>query len=183
MTKAKNRNIKIQAFTMIELLVVIVLLSILSGVLLTVINPSGVKDTANYAVAEEEMRKFIEAVQIAQSESDRPLKEITGNYCSECACRNVSISLCISPWEQALSKISTTTGGLVDLSELKTDPWGNPYLLDENEYEYSWKPCRPDVISTAGSDGSNDGEVVGEEWYGTAATRSFSIPLYSCRDP
>ena len=66
MGKMKNRNIKIQAFTMIELLVVIVLLGILSGVLLTVINPSGVKDTANYAVAEEEMRKFIEAAQIAQ---------------------------------------------------------------------------------------------------------------------
>lgn len=174
MAKTKNRNIKIQAFTMIELLVVIVLLSILSGVLLTVINPTFIKDTANYAVAEEEMRKFTEAVQIAQMESGKVLGQITGNYCSACAggCHYGSGSIpagCISLWLQALERVSVATGGLVDLSALETDPWGNPYILDENELEPGHPPCRLDSIKTAGPDGL----------YGTSDDRTFNIPFSS----
>jgi len=56
-------EVKSKGFTLIELLIVIVLLAILSGVLLSVINPEKVRDDTREAVRISDLRKVSEAVE------------------------------------------------------------------------------------------------------------------------
>lgn len=38
----------------------------------------------------------------------------------------------------------------IDLDYLRTDPWGSPYLMDENEGEISTNLCRSDIVFSPG---------------------------------
>lgn len=121
--------------------------------------------------AQSEMGLFAEAVRIAENASGKVLGQITGTFCSACAgcrsgedLRNVPESNpCYIRWVLSLKRISEAAGGTVDLSGLKRDPWGSPYSLDENEFEWSPDRCRLDRIMTVGPNGiwesSGDGLV------------------------
>lgn len=151
----KNRN---TGFTLIELLVVISIIALLSSIILASLNSARTK--AQYARAQVELKQFIKTVIIAQGESGKVLKDITGSGCSDCVCRNRDIrnistsDSCYIQWTNALTKIENATAGTVSgIDQITRDPWGSPYGLDENENEFGPNDCRFDVINSAGPDG------------------------------
>ncbi len=145
-------------FTLIELLVVVAIIGLLSSIVLTSLSEARTK--AKYAAAQTELNQFIQAVIIAQGESGQPLINITGNYCSDCACRDQDIrnipsgDACYTGWTDSLTAIQAATdGNFAGIDKLTRDPWGSPYGLDENELEYESDDCRMDTIRSAGPDG------------------------------
>jgi prepilin-type N-terminal cleavage/methylation domain-containing protein len=150
-------------FTLVELLVVIAVIGLLSTISILAMNNS--RHQAKVARVKADMNQFMKAVAIAQGESNKALMQITGSGCSIChgLCggiyggsrdlRNVPESdTCYVRWITDLNQIEAAAGGIaVGVNKITRDPWGSPYLLDENECEggggYS------DTIRTAGPDG------------------------------
>lgn len=114
-----------------------------------------------YSRAAHELQQLTVAVIFAQGESGNTLQTITGTGWSLGWCpEGVNLqyisetSDCYQRWNTSLQAIITASGGLADgLEGASRDPWGSPYLLDENEGELSNRPCRHGTLSTAGHDG------------------------------
>ncbi len=147
-----------RGFTLIELLVVISIISLLASIVFASVNSA--RNKARSARTQVELNEFVKMAVIAQGENGNRLQDITGSGCSECICRgwdirNVSAaSACYTQWINALNTIQGATGGIVSGINLMTrDPWGSPYLLDENEREGGPSDCRFDTIRSAGPDG------------------------------
>ena len=166
MSKTRARG-----FTLIELLVVIAIISLLSSIMLTSLSKT--KNKAGATRAQSDMRQISNAVILATGETGKFLKDITGEIWSEetCVCpgpggyndnvcdgeytdlRNIDPNdTCYKNWVDALTSIeAATNGNMKGLSAFNRDPWGSPYLLDENDGEFS--DCRPDKLRSAGPDG------------------------------
>jgi prepilin-type N-terminal cleavage/methylation domain-containing protein len=70
--------------------------------------------------------------------------------------RNIPTSdSCYTSWVASLDAIEkATNGGMTGLNKFSRDPWGSPYVLDENEAEYwSGTHCHKDSLRSAGPDG------------------------------
>lgn len=154
------RNSQNKGFTLIELLVVISIIGILASIVIVSLDDARTK--ARYVRAAKEMQQFHVAVMQATGEAGSvPLMSITGNGCSLCQCstgadlRNISSgSQCHQRWLTSLNNIISASRGLAEgLEGMERDPWGSPYLLDENEGEQSGNYCRIDHIRSAGRDG------------------------------
>ncbi len=100
---------------------------------------------------------------LVAGQSSEPIFSITGDKCTACACKEtygapaVIADLpashdCRADWQSSLQDIAADSPYLTDVEGLYLDPWGAPYLLDENELEFSDDPCRADIIKTAGAD-------------------------------
>jgi prepilin-type N-terminal cleavage/methylation domain-containing protein len=146
----------IRGFTLIELLVVIAIIGLLASVVLA--STSSARQAAVEARIDVEFKELSRAVFVAQMTANAPLMTITGNNCSDCVCRT-GISLraipdsdaCVVLWVAALTDIAAATGGTFpDLLRFTRDPWGAPYLLDENENEVPADVCRDDTLRSAG---------------------------------
>ncbi|MBI4224778.1 MAG: type II secretion system protein [Candidatus Sungbacteria bacterium] len=153
-----SKYIQNKGFTLIELLVVISIISLFASIVFASVNSA--RNKARYARAQVEINEFVKTAVIAQGEIGSRLQDITGSGCSECVCRgwdirNVAVtSSCYTQWVSALNTIQGATGGIVSGLNLMTrDPWGSPYLLDENEREAGPTDCRLDTIRSAGPDG------------------------------
>ena len=147
-------------FTLIELLVVIAIIGVLSSVILASLSLA--RQRSQYSAARQEMASFTKAVVIAQGEADKQLRLITGAGCSRCQCtagtdlRGVG-GTCYAAWVNVLTKVQAATGGIVQNLNMFRDPWGSPYLLDENEGEQVGNPCVADQLTTYGPDGMSGG--------------------------
>ncbi|MCD5382261.1 MAG: type II secretion system GspH family protein [Candidatus Pacebacteria bacterium] len=151
-----------RGFTLIELLVVIAIIGVLSSAVLASLSTARTK--AKYSAARLELQQISKAIVIAQGEVGDTVQSMTGHTCSRCACaagtniQNISSGTsCYQNWEHAITAIESAADDLaVGISSALRDPWGAPYLLDENEGENSGNPCRADLLYTAGEDGIRD---------------------------
>ncbi|WP_428567584.1 MAG: hypothetical protein ACP59X_08095 [Solidesulfovibrio sp. DCME] len=98
--------------------------------------------------------------QAAKAATGRSLIDITGSNCSLCGCDGRDLrnapegDICVRKWHAALERIGqAAAAGPGRLARLARDPWGSPYLLNENEGESADFPFEPDTIATAGQNG------------------------------
>lgn len=166
MRKIKKRQ---AGFTIVELLIVIVVIGILAAISIVAYN--GVQDRARAAKINADLSLLNKAIQAARVNSgDTPLRYITNSTATgwECmiktagtdlATLNKTSDLCWTNYKAALQSIAAASNiNVVNL----VDPWGRPYVIDENEKETAGS-CAPgqDYIGTflrpvTGSWGMND---------------------------
>lgn len=150
-------------FTLVELLVVISIIAILSVIGVTVF--SGVQNNARDAKIKADFDAMYKNIEIVRMLQQKPLGQITGNYCSDCGgCRSATFS---DPTQYATClSIMTTSYSKITTASLPSDPWGDPYYIDENEGE-GGVSCSKDSIRSAGPD------RIG----GTGDDKNYSVPL------
>lgn len=98
-------------------------------------------------------------ITLARKKEKKTLREIIGGVgaCSDCICRTHSFAnpdpqtaACVDTWNSLVVLFNSVTD--INISFIQTDPWGSPYLIDQNEGEHSGNYCRQDNIFSAGSD-------------------------------
>ncbi len=118
--------------------------------------------------AAENLQALARLAAKAKTATGQPLFVVTGNNCSRCGCDGRDLRAvppgdkCVRQWETALSRIGQAAGASADsLARLSRDPWGAPYLLNENEGESPDFPCLPDTVASAGQHGlAGDGDDI-----------------------
>lgn len=143
------------AFTLLEIVIVLGII----GVLATVGAASfrSTIDDTRISRAETDLEDLKKSVESSRVKSGQLFGQITGNYCSFCnACtgdlRNVPDShTCMVRWMNIVNRVSAA--GYGDITDYVRDPWGSPYVVDENDGEYVSNPCRQDWIRSVGPDG------------------------------
>ncbi len=158
---ALPKLVKIGAgFTLIELLVVISIIGLLASIVMVSLNSS--RQKAKIAKTRADMQQFLKIVQVAQGESGKTLMQITGSGCSACSVcwgagdlRNVpATNGCYTGWVNILNTVETAAAGTVSgIKKLTRDPWGSPYVVDENEKEFGPNDCRLDSFCSPAEDG------------------------------
>lgn len=144
-------------FTIVELLIVIVVIAILAAI--TVVAFNGVQDRSRVQKANSDLNTLAKAIHVARINDSKVLKDITGNACTACGTQ--------ANYELTLDRIGTAAN--MNLTSLKTgNPWGNRYVIDENELENMAvnNGCNRDGIGVGA--GATSGVVVP------------TIPTYSC---
>jgi hypothetical protein len=104
----------------------------------------------------------------AKRRTGTPLLAITGRSCTMCGCQDHDLrtvsdgDVCRRQWSEALERLGRAAGASPEeLARLARDPWGSPFLLNENEGESPDFPCVPDVIASAGPNGrAGDGDDI-----------------------
>jgi len=143
-------NLK-RSFTLIELLIVIAILGGLAAAVLVAINPNKRVSQAQAAIIQTDFSSMRNAIDTERVASQRPLGQITGNYWSAGSCQpptKATDDVCVNQMNASWQKITQ--------KNMPKDPWGNPYLLDENELEGG--ACGPDGLQSVGPDHISGGE-------------------------
>lgn len=145
-----------KGFTLVELIVVIAIIGLLATVGITSYNM--VLNNSKTTKASADLKEFKSAIEAARIKTGSTLMDITGNGCSAClVCtgdlRNVAATHgCVVAFENVITTVSSAGG--FDITALGRDPWGSPYVIDENDGEYESNPCRPDTLRSVGPDGT-----------------------------
>lgn len=136
----KNKQ---RGFTIVELLIVIVIIGILAAI--TIVAYNGITERSKVQKANADLNALVKSIKVARLTQDKALGAITGNYCTRCGTQ--------ANYETTLDRISTASG--TNLSALKAgDPWGNNYLIDENEGEPQYGAvCHQDSLSVDNASG------------------------------
>lgn len=147
-----------KGFTVIELMVVVAIIALLASIILVSLKSS--QDKARLSRAQTEMGEIVRSILIAQGEAGKPLNQITvgiANDCpstapgSSCVCEPnpTTDPQCRTDWKNSLIFIENATNGAVaNLANFENDPWGRPYILDENEKSGSCST--KDTLTTCG---------------------------------
>lgn len=133
----KSKN----GFTIVELLIVIVVVAILAS--LSVAAYGGIQKRARDVKIEHDMVQIEKAIKLARlNEGGVPLKELTGSIGTAANCVEEPdgtdlaalprTHLCWGDYNATMQIISDASG--MDVTEM-VDPWGRPYMIDENESE------------------------------------------------
>ena len=136
----KNKKPLQGGFTIVELLIVVVVIAILAAV--TIMSYNGITARAQQSKIAEDMANLQKAIVVARNNTGKTLKDITnGTYTAYmCVTKPAGTDLatldhtdyCWVSYLSTLDRISTASG--INVRQL-VDPWGRPYLIDENEGE------------------------------------------------
>ncbi len=143
---------KANAFTIVELLIVIVVIAILAAI--SIVAYTGIQDRAIASKRESDMAMLLRGIIAARVNQDKVIADITGSTWSIGACTNTNnpsgtepkdlpkSHACWTRYYALLTNIGNAAG--MDLSPLRDgDTRGNPYMFDENEGE-SGNVCAAD---------------------------------------
>jgi prepilin-type N-terminal cleavage/methylation domain-containing protein len=163
----RNRN---SGFTLIELLVVISIISLLSSVVAASVATA--RDKAKAQKAMIDMMTFANIVSFAQGESGKTLSKISTDGGASISFNSAGVSGCGSPnilrnvpvsnacyieWTKVIAGVKLNAGTLGDkLDGMNRDPWGSPYLVDQNQGE-GGNCASKDIILSVGPDGVRGG--------------------------
>ncbi len=155
----QDRGRRSAGFTLIELLVVMIILGILASVAVVFFHRARLQ--AQRARVASEIRVINQAARAAQGEMGVDAMFLaTGTRwtASPCNARGVLKDLprtdvCWTRYTETLDVLAAKSG--ISLDALRNgDPWGAPYLIDENEGEPLGGNClRRDIIVSAGPNG------------------------------
>ncbi|MGD1042426.1 MAG: type II secretion system major pseudopilin GspG [Sedimentisphaerales bacterium] len=146
-TKYEIRNAKRRAFTMIEIMAVIVIIGILAGIV--AVSVVGKIDQARVTATKASLKMLHSAV--IQFKLD------TGRYPTEEAGLQELI-------EQPTDVTGWNTGGYLETTTLPKDAWGHDFV-----YQLSPESGKPFVIISYGADGEEGGEGYNADLYSTDA--------------
>jgi len=143
---AKNKHQS--AFTIVELLIVIVVIGILAAI--TIVSFNGVQARAYTAKAQADIASLKQAIVMARNNTGQVTGVITGSWGTSGQCMTLSsvttkTSTCWTTYLTTLDKISTASG--MNIRAL-ADGRGYPYMLDENESEGGVGNCTKDYMGS-----------------------------------
>lgn len=159
-----SHSTRAKGFTIIELLIAIVVLGILAG--LAVTSYGAAQQRAKIAKARSDVNALERTLRSAQAANGiEAIRYISGSAWTMQNCIDGSILKnlpqthdCWVKYHNLLDQIQPLAGVNLDAYR-KGDPWGSPYLIDENEMEVeeSDPGCyRTDAIHSAGPNGKWD---------------------------
>ena len=115
------------------------------------------RERAEASIALGDLSKMALAAKKAEG---KPLAAITGENCSLCGCEGRDLrsippgDVCRVKWETTRARLGRAADASPRLlAALARDPWGAPYLINENEGESPDFPCLPDTVASAGQNG------------------------------
>ena len=127
-----------RGFTLTELLIVVAIMTIITTA--SIIGVINVSRRASTERAEKDIQDLVETFHTARVISGKALRYSTNYTCTECDCRTDTInqinnlnSACWVRYRTSIDGVNNATGDLIN--GYPTDPWGSPYMLDENEEE------------------------------------------------
>lgn len=139
-------------FTIVELLIVIVVIAILAAI--TIVAYTGIQERAQQSKVKQDIAAILKAVEAARSTTNKTFAQITGVTGTGGSCWGKATGTdlaavpktdgCWTRYYSTLDLLSQASGA--QLSGL-VDPWGRPYLIDENEGEGSPTNCTRDTIA------------------------------------
>lgn len=143
---------KDQGFTIVELLIVIVIIAILAAV--SVVAYTGVQQRAQASKIASDQANLTKAISLARTNTSQTLLVITGDNFTGSSCRIKAAGTdlaslpttddCWIDYLDSLDEISVASG--MDVRNV-VDPWGRPYMIDENEGEAGPTYCFSDWIA------------------------------------
>ena len=148
MNRTSRHSVK--GFTIVELLIVIVVIAILAAI--SVVAYTGVQDRARQSKVRSDIAQLTRAIVLARESQSKVLGDITGSYGSGQPCWNKASGTdlaalptsdnCWVRYNSFLATVSDASG--VNVRSI-VDPWGRPYLIDENEAETA--TCYKDTVA------------------------------------
>ena len=149
-TTGRQNLTKQGGFTIVELLIVIIVIAILAAIVVVAFN--GVQTKAQQSKIQADVRSIVNALRIARENKQQVAGQVTGSYSTGSACWSKpdgtnlatlpATDACISRYNATLQALSAASGA--SLYNL-LDPWGRPYLIDENEGEGGG--CNHDTVA------------------------------------
>lgn len=144
----KNKTHR-DGFTIVELLIVIVVIGILAAIVIVAYN--GVQERSRVQKTNTDLNTLVKAINVARLNTNKTLMGVTGSGCTRCSGTQAA-------YNQTIDQIGAAAG--VNLSALKNnDPWGNMYVIDENEGEQVANPCIYDGLNVTNT-ASHPGLIV-----------------------
>lgn len=147
-----NTSPENSGFTLIEILVVVSIIGLLASIAMVGLRSARTKALITRVNAD--LVQIQKQIDLARLRRNSTLLQITGSGCSDCASRGTKVTTNVA--NMATLQNSWRQIGFVSSPQ---DPWGTPYLLDENELESSTSDCRYDGVWSAGPNGINDAGV------------------------
>ncbi len=139
-----------RGFTLIELLVVISVIGLLSSIVLVAMNNT--RQKAKYARVDADFHQIATQIELSRTTNNNTVLQITGSGCSDCVFRGTGL---VNANAAGLAALATSWQRL-GFSQSPKDPWGTPYLIDENERESGVSDCRNDQVFSAGPNGIDE---------------------------
>lgn len=142
---------KQSGFTIVELLIVVVVIAILAAI--TIVAYNGIQTRATESKVRTDIATIMRAITAARSAESKTLLQITGSSGTGGTCWSLPADtdlaalapnhMCWVTYRNALNTIGQASGA--NLSGI-VDPWGRPYLIDENEGEGAGN-CTRDTVA------------------------------------